>query len=80
MATDPPATLPPEEEAARSGRPPPLAPADPFARAGLALEAAERARLAEPARLFEALLEQLRAAPAEAEPAVIFVPPAGGER
>lgn len=48
---------------------------DPFTRAGLALDAAERARLAEPARLLEALLARVRDGAGSAEPAVIFVPP-----
>lgn len=48
---------------------------DPFARAGLALSAAERARLAEPIRLLEAMRARLRAAAATEEPATLFPPP-----
>ncbi|WP_114376976.1 hypothetical protein [Elioraea thermophila] len=49
--------------------------ADPFARAGLTLSAAERARLAEPIRLLEAMRARLRAAAATEEPATLFPPP-----
>ncbi|WP_161988276.1 hypothetical protein [Elioraea sp. Yellowstone] len=49
---------------------------DPFTRAGLPLDAAERTRLGEPARLLEALLARVRDGAGQGEPAVIFVPPA----
>jgi hypothetical protein len=49
---------------------------DPFTRAGLLLTEAERARLAEPARLFEALLARVRDGAGQAEPTMVFVPPA----
>lgn len=49
---------------------------DPFTRAGFPLSEAERARLAEPAKLLEALLARVRAGAGQGEPAVIFVPPA----
>ncbi|WP_019015652.1 hypothetical protein [Elioraea tepidiphila] len=49
---------------------------DPFTRAGFPLTEAERARLAEPAALLEALLARVRDGAGQGEPAVIFVPPA----
>lgn len=49
---------------------------DPFTRAGIPLSGAERARLAEPAKLLEALLARVREGGGQGEPAVIFVPPA----
>lgn len=49
---------------------------DPFTRAGVPLTEAERARLAEPAKLLEALLARVRDGAEQVEPAVIFVPPA----
>jgi hypothetical protein len=49
---------------------------DPFTRAGCPLTEAERARLAEPAALLDALLVRVRDSAAQGEPAVIFVPPA----
>lgn len=48
---------------------------DPFARAGFPLTEAERARLAEPATLLDALLARVRDGAGQGEPAVIFVPP-----
>ncbi|MCS6855295.1 MAG: hypothetical protein NZ523_11160 [Elioraea sp.] len=48
---------------------------DPFARAGIALSDAERARLVEPARLLEAMRERVRAAGATGDPALVFPPP-----
>jgi len=48
---------------------------EPFARAGLALKTEERARLAEPIRLFEAMRSRLRAAAVAGEPATLFSPP-----
>jgi hypothetical protein len=49
---------------------------DPFTRAGVPLTEAERARLAEPATLLDALLARVRDGAGQGEPAVIFVPPA----
>lgn len=49
---------------------------DPFTRAGCPLTEAERARLAEPATLLDALLARVRDGGGQGEPAVIFVPPA----
>lgn len=49
---------------------------DPFTRTGFPLTEAERARLAEPAKLLEALLARVRDGAGQGEPAVIFAPPA----
>lgn len=49
---------------------------DAFTRAGFPLTEAERTRLAEPAKLLEALLARVRGGAGQGEPAVIFVPPA----
>jgi hypothetical protein len=49
---------------------------DPFTRAGFPLTEAERARLAEPAKLLDVLLARVRDGAGQGEPAVIFAPPA----